>query len=167
MPTGEAVDTTRQAKLPTLVKTAWCYDAQFPRSQKLQTHTHRLRVFAPLPEFSVTLGLQAYTAIMHCPAKGKQLIKRRCCCCYLSIRIRFMFVSILNSYSIYCSFHFNSFAIHFHLFIQLFVRSIKSSTSLRYNQSNLTLYVNYCTPAVHSLPGSTVRLPHDFVFIVC
>ena len=38
--TQEAVGTTRQVKLFTVVKVAWCYDIPLPRTQKLQTDRH-------------------------------------------------------------------------------------------------------------------------------
>ena len=38
LPTGEPVDTTRQAKLSKLVKAAFRYDIPLLRSQELQTH---------------------------------------------------------------------------------------------------------------------------------
>ena len=38
LPTGDPVDTTRQAKLSKLVKAVFRYYVPLPRSQKLQTH---------------------------------------------------------------------------------------------------------------------------------
>ena len=109
------------------------------------------------------------------PVKGKQLIKRHCCCwCYiLSLRIWFLFISVfvslLNSYSICCSFHFNLFGFVYNSF-HSFNHSFNQLSLLRHFViSGQTQFRSLI--AVHllyiSFPGSTVCLPHDFIFIVC
>ena len=122
-------------------------------------------MFAPRLKLSLlTFGLQAYAIIMHCPAKGKQPNNRCCCCQCCSYTIRYSI-----QYSICCSLRFSSFAIHFRSFNYSFDQSIclchfsiqSNSTSfivLEYIVISTTVHLLYI-----SLPGSTLRLPHDFV----
>ena len=105
--------------------------------------------------YTLTFGFWAYALIMRCSAKGKQPNKQRCCC-------------HLGLYLI-C---FDSFGFVFDLFsfVRSFFRSIDSSSSLRYIPSNSTSFVviEVILTTVYllytSLIGSTVRLPHDFIF---
>ena len=76
---------------------------------------------------------------------------------------RFIFDLSFNSYSIRCSIRLVSFAFHFGSFNHSSNESINLRHFVLSNQNGLCLSITVHLLYI-SLPGSTVRLTHNFVF---
>ena len=96
-------------------------------------------MFVPLPEFSIALILQAYAVIKGCPAKGKQLIERYCCCWRSIFPILIQFIV-----------HFVSIRFFRLQFICSFDHSFDQLIRLRHFVYPVKLNFHYCIPAVHN-----------------
>ena len=97
---------------------------------------------------TLTFGFRAYAKLIRCPAIRKQLNEWRC------MLLLMLYIPVLDSLASF-TIRFRSLDHSFDQSIRLRHFVISSQTRLR---SSITVHLLYI-----SLPGSTVRLPHDFV----